>query len=182
VRALHARAVVCLRRRTPITCYHVLNPDNGTVNIPDALRTSQPPPPTMRSSVPPPIDPAGEVDANMYFSAAEVLLQRGDHRRAVLAAQKAMKLAPPRPEQEALYAWLLYQRSGAGAQVHPHVWDHLDRALCVDPDCAAAHRYKGMLLGRIGEVERARSHLQRALQLDAGDPETERELSLLERG
>jgi hypothetical protein len=163
----------------PADPYHVRNPDNGTLSVPPS-RASGPPSGVSCSSVPAPFDPASADDADMHFRAAEVLLQRGDCRRAVLAAQKAMKLAPPRPEQRALYAWLLYQRSGAGAEVLPPVWDHLERALHADPDCAAAHRYMGALLGRTGQVEQARAHFQHALQLDSGDLDSERELALLE--
>jgi hypothetical protein len=163
----------------PADPYHVRNPDNGTLSIPP-LRASGPPGSASHSSVPAPFDPAAAVDADMHFRAAEVLLQRGDCRRAVLAAQKAMKLALPRPEQRALYAWLLHQRNGGGAEVLPHVWDHLERALHADPDCAAAHRYMGALLGRIGQVEQARGHFQRALQLDSSDSDSERELARLE--
>jgi tetratricopeptide (TPR) repeat protein len=163
----------------PADAYHVRNPDNGTLSVPP-LRASASPSGVSYSSVPAPDDPAAAVDADMHFRAAEVLLQRGDCRRAVLAAQKAMKLAPPRPEQRALYAWLLYQRSGGAAEVPPHVWDHLERALDADPDCAPAHRYMGALLGRTGQVEQARDHFQRALQLDSSDSHSERELALLE--
>ena len=167
----------------PAEPYRVRNPGHGTLSIPPgALRTSRPPPAPSRPSMPAAVDAAALIDADMHFKAAAMLLQRGDCRRAVLSAQKAMKLAPARPEQRALYAWLLYQRSGAGADVPPSVWDHLEQALNADPDCAAAHRYTGVLLARIGDVEAARSHFRRALELDAGDADAERELARLDHG
>jgi hypothetical protein len=76
-----------------------------------------------------------------------VLLARGYPREAVLEAQKAMRLCRPRADQEALYAWALYQRSGGGQSVRPHVWEHLENALRTDPDCELAKRYWALLAG-----------------------------------
>ena len=69
----------------------------------------------------------------------------GYFREAVFQAQRGMRLCEPRPEQQALYAWLLHQRAGGGPRVSRRVWYLLDRALCADPDCAAAHSYRAQL-------------------------------------
>jgi hypothetical protein len=84
--------------------------------------------------------------ADAHFHAAELLLGRGYPREAVFEAQKALRLCQPRPEQQAFYAWLLYQRSGAGQRVQQHVWDHLEQALQADPSCERAHFYRTLLL------------------------------------
>lgn len=147
--------------------YHVQNPEHGTTR-------SQPP----RSMAP----PQAVLDADAHFGVAEELLARGRHRDAVFEAQKAMKLAPPRPAQRALYAWLLYQRAGAASGVHPHVWSHLKRALESDPACARAFYYKGMLLAATGHLLEALEHLERACQLDPNDAQAAEALSSLRHG
>jgi cytochrome c-type biogenesis protein CcmH/NrfG len=150
----------------------VRNPAHGTTEVVSAsVLESQ-----RASSRPPP----GFDDADAYFEAAERLLQRGDPRAAVLAAQKSMRLSPPRPAQQALYAWLLYERDGRGDDVHPHVFRHLDQALFRDPTCVTAHCFKGVLLARLGQVAQARDHLQRALDLDPDNRPAARALQLLD--
>lgn len=124
---------------------------------------------------------ASRIDsADTHLLVAEKLLEQGDARGAVLQAQKALRLGRLRPKQQALYAWLLYQRSGAGAYVPPCVWQHLATALANDPHCERAHYYRGMLLKRRGELELARRHLARALQLNPDNAEAECELILLD--
>ncbi|HKU45171.1 MAG TPA: hypothetical protein VJR89_43725 [Polyangiales bacterium] len=48
--------------------------------------------------------------ADRHFEVAAILLERGYPREAVFEAQLGMRSCQPRPEQEALYAWALYQR------------------------------------------------------------------------
>jgi len=179
-----AVAVPSPARASRITCapshrvavggrYSVRNPENGTTEVvPPATRAAQASSASQRA--------AAFSDADAYFEAAELLLQRGDCRGAVLAAQTGMKLAPPRPSQQALYAWLLYERDGRGEPVHPHVFRHLDQALFRDPSCVDAHCFKGVLLARLGHVAEARAHLERALDLDPGNRPAARALQLLE--
>jgi len=153
--------------------YSVRNPENGqTEVVPPSTRVAQANAASAHART--------FSDADAYFEAAELLLQRGDRRGAVLAAQTGMKLAPPRPSQQALYAWLLYERDGRGESVHPHVFRHLDQALFRDPSCVDAHCFKGVLLIRLGEFEEARAHLQRALALDPDNRPAARALHLLD--
>jgi hypothetical protein len=98
----------------------------------------------------PPLAASPQARADEYFEVAQVLLSRGYAREAVLQAQKAMRLYRPTPDQEALYAWALYQRSGAGRTVHAHVWEHLENALRADPACELARRYWALLAGEGG--------------------------------
>jgi cytochrome c-type biogenesis protein CcmH/NrfG len=123
--------------------------------------------------------PLGTADADPYFEAAELFLQRGDARSAVLAAQRGMRLAPPRPAQQALYAWMLYKRDGRVTPVKPHVFRHLEQALASDPACVYAHCFMGVLLTRTGDFERARWHLSRVLELDPHHQQAARARELL---
>jgi tetratricopeptide (TPR) repeat protein len=155
--------------------YSVRNPDHGTTEVvPAATRVAQAHASSQHARV--------FSDADAYFEAAELLLQRGDSRGAVLAAQKAMKIAPPRPSQQALYAWLLYERDGRGENVHPHVFRHLDQALFRDPSCVIALCFKGVLLTRLGHTADARAHLERALELEPDNRTARRALHALESG
>jgi tetratricopeptide (TPR) repeat protein len=150
--------------------YSVQNPEHGTTSVL---------PPRATSSAPPPSKSGVFGAADQYFEAAELLLQRGDCRRAVLAAQQGMKIAPPRPAQQALYAWLLYERDGRGVPIHPHVFRHLDQALFRDPECVDAHCFKGVLLARLGHSTEALAHLRRALELDPDHLPAARALQLV---
>jgi hypothetical protein len=150
----------------------------SAVDVIDPVRAGATPVP-MEAPAARPVDGTGREVADAHFAAARRLSALGRHRSAVLQAQKAMKLAAARPAEQALYAWLLYLRAGTGTHVHSHVWHHLDEALRADPNCAVAHRYRGVLLARTGQTALARSHLLRALQLDSGDAEAERELRKL---
>jgi cytochrome c-type biogenesis protein CcmH/NrfG len=122
----------------------------------------------------------GRRDVDVYFEAAERLLEQGDCRAAVLTAQKAMRLQPPRPAQQALYAWLLYERDGSGADVPVHVFRHLDQALSRDKACIDAHCFKGVLLARMGRTDQARAHLERALGRSPVCPSAARALRTVE--
>ena len=92
------------------------------------------------------VDDTDQAQADRHFQAAAVLLERGYAREAVFEAQKALRLCRPRPEQQALYAWALYQRSGAGAHVPTPVWEHLESALQTDPECQSARHFMSLLL------------------------------------
>jgi hypothetical protein len=82
------------------------------------------------------------LEADRHFCVAELLFARGHVSDAVLEAQKAMRLREPRPDQRALYAWLLYKRSGS---ISPSVCDHLMRALAEDPACERALHYRSLI-------------------------------------
>jgi tetratricopeptide (TPR) repeat protein len=145
-------------REPRIGRYHVQVPEHGATDV----LSSHPPP--RRSGVQ---RSNPDSSADTYYAAAEVLMRRGDYRAAVLAAQRAMKVQRPQPHQQALYAWLLYQRDGGAGAARVHVWDHVDRALASDSTCAIAHCIRGLLLQRANRRSEARVHLERAQQLAA---------------
>lgn len=154
--------------------YHMRNPEHGTTSVLPPARSTPP-------SRPPSIPAAAFAEADAYFEAAELLLQRGDTRAAVLTAQKAMKLAPPRPAQQALYGWLLYERDGRANPIHPHVFRHLDQALFRDPNCVDALCFKGVLYAAAGQTTEARAHLRRALELEPDNRAAARALERLDQ-
>lgn len=84
--------------------------------------------------------------ADYHFRAAEVLLERGYAREAVFEAQKGLRLCEPTPEQRALYAWLLYSRSGLKPPVDACIKEHLSQALAEDPQCERARFYMARIV------------------------------------
>jgi hypothetical protein len=119
--------------------------------------------------------------ADTHMIVAERLLERGDPKAAVLQAQKALHFGPMRPDHEALYAWLLYQRAGGGAYVPSCAWEHLASALERDRDCERAHYYQGLLLKRCGDFVLARQHLARAVALNPNNADAHGELVQLDQ-
>jgi hypothetical protein len=122
-------------------------PDNGVTVVSGLARQQSAAPPRPSWPPAPPSSPAGAQNdyvhqAGQHFCVAELLFARGHVSDAVLEAQKAMRLCEPSPEQRALYAWLLYKRSGNASQ---SVWDHLTRALAEDPQCERALQYRALL-------------------------------------
>jgi hypothetical protein len=118
--------------------------------------------------------------ADTHLRVAEILLERGEPRAAVLQAQKALHFGRLRPDHEALYAWLLYQRAGGGAHVPTCTWQHLASALERDPDCERAHYYQGLLRKRTGDLVLAKQHLARAVALNPDNADADGELIQLE--
>jgi len=57
-----------------------------------------------------------------------------------------------------------------------------DRALSLDPSDAQAHNNRGLVKARLGDVAGARVDFERALQLQPGLSEAERNLRLLNAG
>ena len=106
-----------------------------------------------------PVESAAAVGAraqsDRYFRVAALLLDRGYPREAVFEAQKAMRLCAPRPEQQAVYAWALYRRSGAGQRIPAAVWQHLESALETDPNCELARFYHAELMKIEGSSSRS---------------------------
>jgi tetratricopeptide (TPR) repeat protein len=121
--------------------YHHLAPAHCSSEVVGFAR-----PPDLAHAPPEQQNITAYAQADAYFRTAELLLGRGYPREAVFEAQKALRLCRPRPDQQAFYAWLLYQRSGAGKRVHQHVWDHLEQALRAEPQCERAHFYRALLL------------------------------------
>jgi hypothetical protein len=119
--------------------YHVLAPAHGVTRI-RGLGTA--PAAGSRALASP---HAARSQADEHFRVAALLVDRGRAREAALEAQKALRLCEPRPEQQAFYAWILYERSGLGGPVPAAVWDHLEHARQADPHCERAIYYRDLL-------------------------------------
>jgi hypothetical protein len=153
--------------------YRIRNPTHG---VTDTLR-SEPP----ASIASPRASPSGRFSGAVYFAAAEMLALEGLLEPALRAAERGMKLEPPEPEAQALYAWLLYRCDRARtSEVSAAVWSQIDRALERDASCALAQYFKSVLLQRAGQAHQARWHLQRGRELDPDKSAADRVLALLD--
>jgi hypothetical protein len=120
-----------------IGSYSQRAPEHGVMGLWDSPK---------RDSQSPPADDSPRARADEHFRTAELLLERGHAREAVFEAQLALRLCEPRPEQRALYGWALYQRGGGRGTVPACVWEHIETALLVDPNCQQALQYRALLL------------------------------------
>jgi len=153
--------------------YHLRAPENGTASI--ALPTRG-----LCARRNADRDTSSRLEADVHFEVAERMFRLGYVREAVFQAQAGMRRGQPRPEQRALYAWLIYQRDGAGARASKPVWEHLERALELDPTCVSAYYYLGMICKASQQMKAASRHLRRACALDPAHREAALELALLE--
>ncbi|HKP64943.1 MAG TPA: hypothetical protein VJV78_49760 [Polyangiales bacterium] len=128
-----------------VGAYSERAPSNGVMGVWDSTEEAE-------DSGPRPEDESAEAQADEHFRVAELLLERGYPREAVFEAQRALRLCQPRPDQRALYAWALYQRSGGGPNIPDAVWEHIDMALTADPQCPNAQHYRSVLLSQAGTV------------------------------
>ena len=109
--------------------------------------------PAARGTLPPAsVEPRSRITlrgrADAHFHAAEVLLHKGFAREAVFEAQKGMRLCQPLPAQRALYAYLLFVRSGGlRPGVESCIKQHLSQALSEAPNCERTRYYAA----RIGQ-------------------------------
>ena len=150
----------------------------------DSARVSKSPSQSPRQSRPstPRMTPAPnphKTEGDQRFSLAEGLMRRGDYKAAVTEMEEAMKLRGPKPADEALFAWLLYQERGGGAEIPEASWQAIERAFRLDLHSDVAYHYKAMLLKREGRLAEARAHFRRALHLNPRNVDARRELRVL---
>jgi tetratricopeptide (TPR) repeat protein len=125
------------------------------------------------------------IDAELAFRAAEELMARGQWAIAVGQIKTVITRSPGEADYHAALGWAEWMAGGQTAEAADTARPHLNQALAINPDHAAAHDYKG----RIGAALRsddteALFHLERALELDPqrGDAVGAAEQLLVERG
>jgi tetratricopeptide (TPR) repeat protein len=125
------------------------------------------------------------IDAELSFRMAEELMARGEWAQAVGHIQTVITRSPGEAAYHAALGWAEWM---AGRQ-RPEAADaarlHLNQALAINPDHAAAHDYKGRIDAALrNDDAEALFHLERALDLDPMRSEALAtvERLLLERG
>lgn len=130
-------------------------------------------------------DGGGTLDAELAFRAAEDLLARRNFPAAIARLQAAVAASPQEADYHAALGWAHWQAGGGDARAADLARPHLNQALAVNPDHAAAHEYKGRIDAVLGTDDlEALFHLERALTLDPsrGDALTAAEVVYLRRG
>jgi DNA-binding response OmpR family regulator/tetratricopeptide (TPR) repeat protein len=117
-------------------------------------------------------DGGPSLDAELAYRAAEDLLARRNYPAAIARLQAAVAAAPQEADYHAVLGWAHWQGGGGDAKAADLARPHLNQALAVNPDHAAAHEYKGRIDAALGTDDlEALFHLERALTLDAGRTE-----------
>ncbi|HEX3761301.1 MAG TPA: DUF4388 domain-containing protein [Kofleriaceae bacterium] len=125
------------------------------------------------------------IDAELAFRAAEEQMARGQWAVAVGQIKTVITRSPGEADYHAALGWAEWMAGGETPEAADTARPHLNQALAINPDHAAAHDYKG----RIGAVlhsddTEALFHLERAIELDPQRAEAiaAAERLLLERG
>ncbi|EYF03055.1 J domain-containing protein [Chondromyces apiculatus] len=129
---------------------------------------------------------ARAVDAALEFQKAEVLVKKRDLVQAEALARRAAEADPEQPEYITLLAWILALRRGdppafpEGTQ-SPHFDDlleKLDAVLMKEPRYERALFYRGSLLKRVGQADRAAADFRLAAEINPKNLDAVREVRL----
>lgn len=125
------------------------------------------------------------IDAELSFRMAEELMARGDWVHAVGHIQTVITRSPGEAAYHAALGWAEWMAGGRRAAAADAARLHLNQALAINPDHAAAHDYKGRINAALrNDDAEALFHLERALDLEPirGEALATLERLLLERG
>lgn len=111
-------------------------------------------------------------DAELGYRNAEELMAQGQWAQAADLLQQILQRTPAEADYHAALGWAEWMAGEESPEAADEARAHLNAALEIDPDHAAAHDYRG----RIGAALRtddaeALFHLERALELDPGRAE-----------
>lgn len=125
------------------------------------------------------------IDAELSFRRAEELMTRGQWPAAVAHIKTVITRSPGEADYHAALGWAEWKAGGESAQAADAARPHLNQALAINPDHAAAHDYKGRINAALrSDDAEALFHLERAVELDPtlGDAIAVIAKLLLERG
>jgi tetratricopeptide (TPR) repeat protein len=125
------------------------------------------------------------MDAELSFRRAEELMARGDWAHAVGHIQTVITRSPGEAAYHAALGWAEWMAGGQRPEAADAARLHLNQALAINPDHAAAHDYKGRINAALrNDDAEALFHLERALDLEPlrGEALATLERLLLERG
>ncbi len=107
------------------------------------------------------------IDTELGFRVAEELMSRRQWDQAIGHIKTVILRSPNEADYHAALGWAEWNANGAHAAAADGARQHLNHALSIDPDHAAAHDYKGRIDAALdADAAEAIFHLERALDLD----------------
>jgi CheY-like chemotaxis protein len=114
------------------------------------------------------VDEAPSLDAEIAYRAAEDLMARRQYPAAIAKLTAAVTAAPNEADYHAVLGWAQWL-DGTSEAAADLARPHLNQALAINPDHAAAHDYRGRIDAALGTDDAlAAFHLERALDLEPG--------------
>jgi hypothetical protein len=107
-----------------------------------------------------------EVVGAIRFNEAESALADGMYHDAVAALEAAYEHGFDVAELHAMLAYARFMAAGEAADAADHSLELLDYAQNMDPSLDLVHAYRGAIYRALGESDRARESLDRALELN----------------
>lgn len=119
------------------------------------------------------------IDAELNFRMAEELMARGEWPQAVGHIRAVITRSPGEAAYHAALGWAEWMAGGERPEAADTARQHLNQALAINPDHAAAHDYKGRIDATLrNDDAEALFHLERAIDLD---PMRSEAVAVLER-
>jgi tetratricopeptide (TPR) repeat protein len=107
------------------------------------------------------------MDTEATFRMAEELMDKGQWLPAIGLLRKVIARSPTEADYHAALGWAEWMAHGESAAAADSARVHLNGALEIDPDHAAAHDYKGRIDAALrDDDDAALFHLERAVDLD----------------
>jgi tetratricopeptide (TPR) repeat protein len=125
------------------------------------------------------------IDAELSFRRAEEMMARGQWPAAAGQIKSVITRSPGEADYHAALGWSEWMAGGEHAEAADAARPHLNQALAINPDHAAAHDYKGRINAALrSDDAEALFHLERAVDLDPMRSEAVEAIErlLIERG
>lgn len=107
------------------------------------------------------------IDAELSFRMAEELMARGEWAQAIGQIQTVITRSPGEADYHAALGWSEWMAGDLQPEAADAARLHLNQALAINPDHAAAHDYKGRINAALrSDDAEALFHLERAIDLD----------------
>jgi len=107
------------------------------------------------------------IDTELSFRRAEAYMAKGEWAQAVGLLRTVLAKSPGEADYHAAIGWAVWNAGNRELAAADEARDHLNHALSINPDHAAAHDYKGRVDAALRVDEAAALfHLERALDLE----------------